>query len=243
MPKVTGFKALLPFYLQGREDASEGCDLEELDIDFQAIALSVTSLDDVRARALDAAGIQISEIVEAEKADWVADNKSAIHRSGADERDAYAAWGKGYRDEVAQMIETELVNTLAEEDTAVETPTGKRSARENPANVGGTYADWYQTGIQDCQNAFDATDLADQIDTAVAAFQKHRQDISKLAAEAVKDYWAEIATESKAEWLEQHEVEVREDGLKPDRAYEFWADGWRSQAQRYVAEKIVEQAD
>jgi hypothetical protein len=245
MAKETGYQAVLPFYLEGRENASDEYDVEEMDIDFAALAGSVTSLDSIRARALDAAFANTSDIVEDSKTDWIKEHRGEIRAAGVTDQDAYAAWCKGYQDEVAQMLEAELVTALGDEDTAVETPSGKRAARSNPADTGSeaTYAAWYQTGIRDCENTIAMDDFDPEIADAVKAFRKHRQDVSKLAAQAVKDYWVESEPESKKSWLEQNEAEVREDGLKPDRAYEFWADGWRLRAQSYVAEEIVKRAE
>lgn len=239
MPSRRSAFPYLSFYLQGREDASDRFE-DGTDFDADALAREITSPAGVSNAARSSASV-------VDGLDWSEEASDMASEPGVDKAQAARAWKDGFRDEVAAILEAEIVNALvelAEEDTAVETPSSKaRTSKRNPAGDSASYGDWFQTGIRDCENTFDATDLDDEINSVVDAFQRHRQDIGKLAAEAVKTYWKGTEPESKAQWMAQNEHEVRGDHLKPDRAYEFWADGWRTQAQKYVAEKIVERAE
>jgi hypothetical protein len=236
---------LLSYYLQGREMTEDTFAVE--DFDPMAIAKRLRSLDDVHSTCHKVVADDIAtDAHDGTKDEWIAEHEDACSEDGVDPEDAYVAYCKGYIDEASIALEGEVVNALAElaeEDTAVETPSAKRGAT-NPLDKGPTYRAFFDDGMRDCASTFDATEMDDEITAAVKAFKRHRQDITKLAAAAVADYWKATQDEGgKLTWFDQNAEDVKSDGLKPDRAYEFWADGWKTQAQRYVAEAIVERAE
>jgi hypothetical protein len=235
---------LLSFYLHGREMTENTFAVE--DFDPMVIAKSIRSLEEIRGVCYKVVAADVAtDAHDGTKDEWIAEHEDACEEDGVSVEDAYAAYCKGYIDEGSISLESEVVNALAElaeEDTAVETPSAKRIATANPGSRP-SYAAYFEDGIEDCGNTFDATDFDDEIEAAVKAFKRHRQDITKLAAAVVGDYWKAMQDDGKAAWLEQNADDVKENGLKPDRAYEFWADGWKTQAQKYVAEAIVKHAE
>lgn len=85
--------------------------------------------------------------------------------------------------------------------------------------AGLTYGHFFQTGVQDCGNAFSPSDF--------------ELDVDKTAEQIVD---AEMATWDSAEWIGQQDFE----DLDPSIAYETWKRGWRSCAVRAVQEAIDE---
>lgn len=253
------------FYLDGREDAAEDFDAREFDLEAiarQALGHS-ENLREIIAQAIRAD--LATDAHDGTKADWLADHEADCSKAGLDPELAYVAWCRGYVDQGAWEIESDIEHDgvfeeVIDEVTAVETPSGRASARraaaggddddgdddihDNPATDRATdYGDWFKTGIQDCENSWDATELDDEINLAAVEYGRTGKKVGDLAARAVKDYWrAAEAAGSKEVWLDQNADDVKADGLRVERAYQSWADGWRTRAVSYAAAEIVKRA-
>lgn len=90
------------------------------------------------------------------------------------------------------------------------------------------YADWYTTGTQDCNNAFEGDDFAKQI-------KKGGRDPKKVVAFV----WANWERDGiKEGWLEQNVEQLDEEHLDHDKAFQAWAEGWREIAVLKVTEMV-----
>jgi hypothetical protein len=247
------------YYVEGRTSAFEGFDANDYDLD--VLIRRVLAGEDLREVCKQAIAADLAtDAHDGTKDAWLADHEEECEEQGIAPTDAYEEWTRGYMDRGSFDLETVMEDAFdeaLEEVTAVETPAAKTSRKKfskvtrvnpapNPASRGTTLADWYATGIQDCQNAWDATELDDELDAAAAKVTPRTPagELKTLAEDAVRAYWtASEEAGSKADWVKQNASDIRGDGLNVDAAYKEWAAGWREQARSYAVVEITQRAD
>lgn len=230
---------LYRWYLQGRDDADEDLDLEQFDAETLARrVLSGTPIRDLTVTALtDLLAIDPHDGSERE---WIEEHHDDLEDDEVDPRAAYAEWRRGWIDEGAHQLETDIVEAMQELLDELDEEEDEDDDEERPAGAA-TYNDWYKTGVQDCGNVWNTDDWDER------AFRKFRRAALKLSGQElvdavaafVKEQWEENREESQEHWDDQNAEEVTEDGLDPAKAYENWSNGYM-ECQRNYLRKWVE---
>jgi hypothetical protein len=245
------------YYVEGRTSAFEDFDANDYDLD--VLIRHVLAGEDLREVCKQAIAADLAtDAHDGTKDAWLADHEEECEEQEISPTDAYEEWTRGYMDRGSFDLETVMEDAFdeaLEEVTAVETPAAKTSRKKfskvtrvnpapNPASRGTTLADWYATGIQDCQNSWDATELDNELDEAVRLYlDRGKADVKPWAGRAVNVYWkASEEAGSKADWMSQNRADLKADGLDAEAAYAEWAAGWKEQAKSYAAIEIARRA-
>ena len=238
-------RTTLPFYLSGRTEAAS--DFETDDFDADAIAKSIAETGDFQAGCRKAVADDLAtDRHDGTKDGWIEEHREACEEEGVDVERAYDAWCQGYIDMGASILEDDVEAALAEladADTAVETPSAKRSkASANPDDISPAerYQDYYKTGRQDADNALDVDDFEEEIDAELTTAIEADRVAHEAGRRAVDAYWRENKSDIKDEWMSQNADEITDEGLDPEKAFEEWQEGWKAVAARVVQRAIEE---
>lgn len=228
--------ALYRWYLQGRDDADEDLDLEQFDAETLARrVLKGTPIRDLTVTAMqDLLAIDPHDGSESE---WIEEHAEDLEEDAVNPREAYKEWRRGWIDEGAHQLETEIVeamNELLDEEEDEDDEHEEEVPRPNGAAA--DYHDWYRTGIQDCGNVWNTEDWEEH------AFQRFRaravklegKELAEAIATFVKEQWEADREDSQANWNEQNAEEVEAEGLDPRKAYDHWATGYQECQRRYL---------
>lgn len=254
MPTTAQQRALANYYLLGREEGTEDYDARGFEMALLAErAIVAGKLSDVCRKAVQ--DDLASDEHDGTRETWLGENEDAIESDGIDGEQAWRAWRTGYMESAEALLEERVEDAMHEilnesegddDDTDVATPLAKSRrvrAQPNPDSDQTTYGDWYETGIKDCGNSWDESELDDELADAAAAYNRRGGSLEAIAKNAVSSYWTESeAAGSRRQWESQNAEDVRESGLDLDRAYRSWSDGWRSQATRYAVASIDRRA-
>lgn len=221
------------WYLQGRDDADEDLDLEQFDAETLARrVLSGTPIRDLTITAVT--DLLAIDPHDGSRAEWVDDHIDDLEEDGCEPNAAYDEWRRGWLDEGAHQLESEIVEAMQElldelddEEDDEEDDDGDEEdddAKENPSGV--TYTDYDRTGVQDCNNAWGG----EEIDIpALARKVKGKSDAEKTAAinAAINEMWKEYGDDIREDWVAQNARDVEDNGLDIDKAFKAWKGGFR----------------
>jgi len=100
------------FYFDGRESKL----LRRDSVDIDAVVAEILA-DKTPHEAITAACERAADelLTNRKKRAWLEENADAIHKAGGDSEEAYRAWARGRVDELASVLEADVLDAVAED--------------------------------------------------------------------------------------------------------------------------------